>query len=74
VKKKSGKSSDDDLITVNEAARLRGVHPEVIRNYIKRGRLPSVRKFEKRLVWRADVIALVRQKPGPKPKKKPPGE
>jgi len=72
MKKKN--PSVEELITVNEAARLRGVHPEVIRGYIKRGRLPSVRKFEKRLVWRADVIALVRQKPGPKPKKKPPGE
>ena len=72
MKKKN--PSVEELITVNEAARLRKVHPEVIRSYIKRGRLVSVRKFEKRLVWRADVIALVRQKPGPKPKKKPPGE
>ena len=55
----------DELITVNEAARLRKVHPEVIRNYINRGRLSSVKRYEKRLVYRAEVIALTRLKPGP---------
>ena len=60
----------DELITVNEAARLRKVHPEVIRGYIKRGRLTSVKRYEKRLVYRAEVIALTRLKPGPKPKGK----
>jgi DNA-binding transcriptional MerR regulator len=58
----------DELITVNDAARLRKVHPEVIRSYIKRGRLSSVKRYEKRLVYRADVIALTRLKPGPKVK------
>jgi len=58
----------DELITVNDAARLRKVHPEVIRGYIKRGRLSSVKRYEKRLVYRAEVIALTRLKPGPKPK------
>ncbi len=58
----------DELITVNEAARLREVQPEVIRSYIKRGRLSSVKRYEKRLVYRAEVIALTRLKPGPKPK------
>ena len=60
------KPAIEELITVNEAARLRKVHPEVIRGYINRGRLASVKKFEKRLVYRAEVIALRRLKPGPK--------
>jgi predicted site-specific integrase-resolvase len=68
--KKKAINTDEDLITVNEAAQLRKVHPEVIRSYIKRGRLASVKRYEKRLVYRAEVVNLVRHKPGPK--KKPP--
>lgn len=55
-----------DLITQTEAARLRGVSRAAIRALILRGRLRSVEMFGRHLVYRSEVVAFERDKPGPK--------
>ncbi|MBA3439425.1 MAG: helix-turn-helix domain-containing protein [Pyrinomonadaceae bacterium] len=54
------------MITITEAARLRGVTAEAIRSLARRGRLRSVRKYEKLLVYRSDVLSFEKDKPGPR--------
>lgn len=56
----------DDLITQAEAARLRGVTRSAIQGLVQRGRLRSVEKFGRQLVYRSEVIAFEKDKPGPK--------
>ena len=56
----------EDMITVSEAARLRGVGDEAIRKLIARGRLRSKELFGKKLVYRSDVLAFKKEKPGPR--------
>ncbi len=50
---------DESSLTVGEAARLLGRHPEQVRRYLREGRLPGAVKLG--LMWympRAAVLAL----------------
>lgn len=61
----------DDLISINEAAELRGVDRTAIHGLITRGRLASVKVGGKTLLRRSDVLAFQPQRPGPQRKPKP---
>ncbi len=61
------RKKDDPLITVSEAARLRGVGETAIRNLVYRGRLAPVRLYGRILFNRADVERFETKRPGPKP-------
>jgi excisionase family DNA binding protein len=65
-KKKDEANEMDDLITQTEAARLRGVSLPSINELIRRGRLRSKEVFGKTLVYRSEVEAFEKEKPGPK--------
>jgi excisionase family DNA binding protein len=66
-KKEKGESEDmSDLITQVEAARLRGVSLPSINELVRRGRLRSKEVFGKKLVYRSEVEAFEKEKPGPK--------
>jgi hypothetical protein len=54
----------DDLITQAEAAELRGSSIPAINDLVKRGRLRSIEKYGKVLVYRSDVLAFVPSKGG----------
>lgn len=66
--KKSGKTQDElsDLITVSEAAKIRGVSRQAIHGLIERGRLRSVNMFGRVLLYRSEVEAFEKDTPGPK--------
>ncbi len=64
------KKEDPELLTVDEAARIRGVVPSAIRNLVYRGRLASVRLYGRMLLYRAEVEGFEMEKPGPKGTKK----
>ncbi len=57
-KKTEVKTGVDDLISIAEAARLRGVTHGAIRNLIDRGRLASQEVAGRRVVRRGDVLAF----------------
>jgi excisionase family DNA binding protein len=59
----------DDLISVQEAARLRGVSAASIFQLIARGRLRSEKLIGRTLVYRSEVENFEQEKPGVKPKK-----
>ena len=63
---KDSKGDLSDLITQTEAAKLRGVSRAAIRALILRGRLQSVEMFGRNLVYRSEVMAFEKEKPGPK--------
>jgi excisionase family DNA binding protein len=63
-------SSEEDLITISEAAEIRGASVSAISHLVRRGRLRSVERFGKTLVYRSDVQAFEPEKPGPKTEKK----
>lgn len=56
----------DELITQTEAARMRGVTVAAISALVQRGRLQSVERFGKLLVFRREVLEFEREKPGRK--------
>jgi len=58
----------DDLITVQEAAQLRGVSTASIFQLIARGRLRSEKLIGRTLVYRNEIEGFKEQKPGVKPK------
>ena len=58
------KAAVEDLISIAEAARLRGVTHGAIRNLIDRGRLSSVEIAGRRLVARSEVEAFEPEKGG----------
>ncbi|MDT7809818.1 MAG: Helix-turn-helix domain [Acidobacteriota bacterium] len=69
MKKKGGKGKVIDtaeFVTVVEAAEMRGVSRAAIHELIKRGRLRAERLFGKVLLYRSEVEAFERRKPGPK--------
>lgn len=68
MKKKdnSGVSNISDLITVTEAAQLRGVSRAAIHELIQRGRLRAEKMFGRVLLNRIEVEAFEKEKPGPK--------
>ena len=45
-----------ELLTINEAAQLRGVTPAAISELIRRGRLAAVEMFGRKLLRRGDVV------------------
>lgn len=55
-----------DYVTVTEAAQLRGVSRAAIHELIQRGRLKSENMFGRVLLYRSEVEAFERGKPGPK--------
>ncbi len=59
----------DDMITQTEAARIRGVSHEAIRNLVQRGRLKAHRIGGKVFVSRKEVEAF-EPDPGGRPKNK----
>lgn len=63
-KKEEGRLSD--LISQAEAARIRGVSRAAIRDLIRRERLRSVSVGGRELVYRNEVEAFEKEKPGPK--------
>lgn len=70
MKKKTEKNQGDelgDLITVTEAAHLRGVSRAAIHELVQRGRLQSVRMFGRVLLYRSEVESFEKDKPGRKP-------
>jgi excisionase family DNA binding protein len=62
------KKEDDDLVTISQAARLRGVSPQAIDDLIGRGRLSAVKVAGLRLLKRADVVNFKPSKGGRKAK------
>jgi excisionase family DNA binding protein len=71
MSEKSGKSPaklEDlrDLISQAEAARIRGVTRAAIRDLIRRQRLRSIEVGGRELVYRSEVEAFQKDKPGPK--------
>ena len=69
MRKKSGKTDKvnlADLMTLNEAAQLRGVSSAAISELVRRGRLRTRRLFGRVLVYRSEVENFIRDKPGPK--------
>ncbi len=54
-----------ELITLAEAARLRGVSADSVRKLIRRGRVRSVSVYGRVLVYRDEVLAFERKSPGP---------
>jgi excisionase family DNA binding protein len=69
--KKSGNNQDElsDLITVSDAAKIRGVSRQAIHALIERGRLRSVSMFGRVLLYRSEVEAFEKESPGPKKEK-----
>lgn len=55
-----------DLITVTEAAQLRGVSRAAMHELIQRGRLRAEKMFGRVLLYRSEVEAFEKEKPGPK--------
>ncbi len=65
------KDSEEQLITLADAARLRGVKYDAILKLVKRGRLRVKNIFGRLLVYRDEVLAYVPKKTGrPKGSKK----
>lgn len=65
--KKKSPAVEDDLITQSEAADLSGRSVSAINELVRRGRLRSVEKFGKRLVYRSEVEAFEPSKGGRPP-------
>ncbi len=59
-------SGIENLITVTEAAKLRGVSRQAIHALIERNRLRSVEMFGRVLLYRDEVEDFEKEKPGPK--------
>lgn len=66
-KEKNDKGEVGDLISQAEAARIRGVSRAAIRDLIRRERLRSITVGGRELVYRSEVEAFEKDKPGPKP-------
>lgn len=64
AKKKGEVSGVEDLITLTEAAGLRGVSLSAIQDLIKRGRLPVVEIAGRRFLHRSDVVNFKRANKG----------
>jgi hypothetical protein len=68
-KKRAGGDADD-LVSISEAARLRGVTPQAIDDLLARGRLAVAAEIAgRRLLRRSDVLAFKPATPGRSGKK-----
>jgi excisionase family DNA binding protein len=65
-KEKDEANPMSDLISQAEAARLRGVTRAAIRDLIRRNRLRSISVGGRELVYKREVLAFEKDKPGPK--------
>lgn len=61
---KDGAVDMSDLISLTEAARLRGVSVQAIQDLISRGRLEAVEVAGRRLLRRSDVVSFRRAHKG----------
>ena len=52
------KQDEDDLITVQEAAKLRGVSRARVHQWIKAGRLKTETKYGRVLIHRTELMSL----------------
>ena len=52
------KSGEDELITQTDAAKLRATSPQAINELVRRGRLRSVERYGRQLVYRSEVLAF----------------
>ena len=57
----------NEFVTVTEAAELRGVSRAAIHELVQRGRLRSERMLGRVLLYKSEVEAFEKGKPGPKP-------
>lgn len=64
AKKKKEGGALDDLISLTEAAELRGVSVQAIQDLIKRGRLNPVVVARRRVLRRGDVLTFEPEKGG----------
>ena len=64
--KTSGANDMSDFVTVTEAASMRGVSRAAMHELVQRGRLRSIRMFGRVLLYRSEVEAFEKDKPGPK--------
>ena len=64
--KKLQKRPLGDFVTVTEAAKLRGVSRAAIHALIQRGRLRSENVLGRVLLYKSEVLAFEKNKPGPK--------
>jgi excisionase family DNA binding protein len=53
-----------DLVTLTEAAKMRGVTRQAIHSLIERGRLRSEMMFGRVLLYRSEVEAFEKDRPG----------
>jgi len=65
-KERKDEDATSDLISQAEAARIRGVSRAAIRDLIRRERLRSVSIGGRELVYRSEVEAFQKDKPGPR--------
>jgi excisionase family DNA binding protein len=65
------KFDPSDLLSIKQAAELRGVTMGTISHQITAGRFTPVEIGGKRYLRRSEVEAFTRQKSGPKPGKRP---
>jgi excisionase family DNA binding protein len=56
MSKKKGEEMPDDLITITEAAELKGVSISTISHAVRRGRITRYEKYGKTLVSRSEVV------------------
>jgi hypothetical protein len=68
-KKTQRETSMDDLVSISEAARLRGVTHAAIQDLIARDRLSVIEVAGRRLLKRADVVGFEPQPPRGKGRK-----
>ncbi len=52
------KSDEDELITQTDAAKLRATSSQAINELVRRGRLRSVERYGRQLVYRSEVLAF----------------
>ena len=55
-----------DLVTLTEAPKMRGVSRQAIHSLVERGRLRSEKMFGRVLLYRSEVEAFERDRPGRK--------
>ncbi len=59
-------TDEDEMLTMSEAAQVRGVTYEAIRSLVRRGKLRSAHKYGRLLVYRSEVLNFKKEKPGRK--------
>ena len=65
TKKKGSEKAGNELITLSEAAALRGYkHVSAVSQLVRRGRLRSVERYGKTLVYKSEVLAFEPEKGG----------